>query len=76
MPAQLFPADYDLSKLPEAEVRVASKEDIDRRRSNLSGVNLDEEAARLLQLQHAYQAAAQVVRMSDELFRTLLDAAR
>lgn len=60
----------------EADVRVASKQDIDRRRSNLSGVNLDEEAARLLQLQHAYQAAAQVVRMSDELFRTLLDAAR
>jgi Nuclease-related domain/AAA domain len=25
MPAQLFPADYDLSKLPEAEVRVANK---------------------------------------------------
>jgi len=69
-------ADQQRAAEREAEVRVASKEDIDRRRSNLSGVNLDEEAARLLQLQHAYQAAAQVVRMSDELFRTLLDAAR
>lgn len=60
----------------ESEVRSSSKDDLQRTRSNLSGVNLDEEAARLLQLQHAYQAAAQVVRMSDELFRTLIDSVR
>ena len=58
----------------DAEVTQVARADIDRQRSNVSGVNLDEEAARLLQLQQAYQAAAQVVRMSDELFRTLLDA--
>jgi len=38
----------------------------------VSGVNLDEEAANLLKFQQAYQAAAQVVRVSDDIFQTLL----
>ncbi len=38
----------------------------------VSGVNLDEEAANLIKFQQAYQAAAQVVRVSDEIFQTLL----
>jgi flagellar hook-associated protein 1 FlgK len=41
---------------------------------SVSGVNLDEEAANLVQLQQAYQAAAQVVRVEDTLFDTLLGA--
>jgi flagellar hook-associated protein 1 FlgK len=40
----------------------------------ISGVNLDEEAANLLKYQQAYQAAAQVIRMADTLFQTLLSA--
>jgi flagellar hook-associated protein 1 FlgK len=40
----------------------------------ISGVNLDEEAANLLKYQQAYQAAAQVIRMADTLFQTLLTA--
>jgi flagellar hook-associated protein 1 FlgK len=40
----------------------------------VSGVNLDEEAANLVRLQQAYQAAAQVVRVADSLFDTLLGA--
>jgi flagellar hook-associated protein 1 FlgK len=39
---------------------------------SLSGVNLDEEAARLMQYQQAYQAAAKVMQMAGELFETLL----
>jgi len=41
-----------------------------------SGVNLDEEAARLLQYQQSYQAAAKVLQVAQSLFDTLLDAAR
>jgi flagellar hook-associated protein 1 len=46
------------------------------RRQNYSGVNLDEEAANLLRYQQAYQAAAQLIRVANEMFQTLLDAAR
>lgn len=38
----------------------------------VSGVNLDEEAANLLKFQQAYQAAAQVISVSDDIFQTLL----
>jgi flagellar hook-associated protein 1 FlgK len=39
---------------------------------SLSGVNLDEEAADLLKYQEAYQAAARLIAVGDELFRTIL----
>lgn len=38
----------------------------------VSGVNLDEEAANLIKFQQAYQAAAQVISVSDDIFQTLL----
>jgi flagellar hook-associated protein 1 FlgK len=41
---------------------------------SVSGVNLDEEAANLLKYQQAYQAAAQVIRVADTMFQTLLSA--
>jgi flagellar hook-associated protein 1 FlgK len=40
-----------------------------------SGVNLDEEAARLLQFQQSYQAAAKVLQVAQSVFDTLLNAA-
>jgi flagellar hook-associated protein 1 FlgK len=42
--------------------------------SNKTGVNLDEEAARLMQFQQGYQAAAKVLQVAQTLFDTLLDA--
>ena len=39
---------------------------------SLSGVNLDEEAARLLQFQQAYQASARILQVSQTLFDTLI----
>jgi flagellar hook-associated protein 1 len=39
-----------------------------------SGVNLDEEAANLVQWQQAYQAAAQVLSVANSLFTTLIDS--
>lgn len=44
-------------------------------REAVSGVNLDEEAANLLRLQQAYQAAAQLINSADTIFQTLLQAA-
>jgi flagellar hook-associated protein 1 FlgK len=41
-----------------------------------SAVNLDEEAAKLIRYQQAYQAVAQVVGVASTLFDTLLDATR
>jgi flagellar hook-associated protein 1 FlgK len=39
---------------------------------SISGVNLDEEIAYLLQYQYAYQAAAKVISVASELIETLL----
>ncbi|MFK7974619.1 MAG: flagellar hook-associated protein FlgK [Halioglobus sp.] len=43
-------------------------------RESVAGVNLDEEAANLIRYQQAYQAAAQIVSVADQLFQTLLNA--
>lgn len=43
-------------------------------REGLAGVNLDEEAANLLQFQQAYQATTKLISVADELFQTLLNA--
>ena len=45
-------------------------------KSNVSGVNLDEEAAALVRYQQAYQAASEVIRIANSLFDTLLNAVR
>ena len=39
-----------------------------------TGVNLDEEAARLLQYQQSYQAAAKILQVAQSVFDALLDA--
>jgi flagellar hook-associated protein 1 len=44
--------------------------------NEVSGVNLDEEAANLMRYQQAYQAAAQVIRVTQEMFDSLLAATR
>ncbi len=41
---------------------------------SVTGVNLDEEAANLLQWQQAYQAAAQALAIGSSLFTTLIDS--
>ena len=44
--------------------------------SEVSGVNLDEEAAKLLHYQQAYQAAAQVIAIAQTLFDAVINAMR
>ena len=41
--------------------------------ASFSGVNLDSEAAALLEFQQAYQASARILQTARELFRTLID---
>lgn len=41
--------------------------------SSVSGVNLDEEAALLMQYQQSYQAAARVLQTADNVFKTLMN---
>ena len=40
-----------------------------------TGVNLDEEAARLIQFQQSYQAAAKVLQVAQTVFDTMLQTA-
>lgn len=42
--------------------------------NNLSGVNLDEEAANMVKYQQAYQACAQMIQTSTTMFNTLITA--
>jgi flagellar hook-associated protein 1 FlgK len=42
---------------------------------NVSGVNLDEEAANLLKYQQAYQACSKVMQIADTIFNSLLQIA-
>jgi flagellar hook-associated protein 1 FlgK len=42
--------------------------------NNLSGVNLDEEAANMLKFQQAYQACAQMIQVSTTMFNSLITA--
>ena len=50
--------------------------DIENREAASSGVNLDEEAINLTRYQQAYQAAAQVINTSQNLFDTILGVVR
>ena len=44
------------------------------RYESVSGVNLDEEAANLIKFQQAYQAASQIITVSNTVFNSLLNA--
>ncbi len=55
-----------------ADISAAAAGQAEDARSATSGVNLDEEAARLIQFQQSYQAAAKVLQVAQSLFETLL----
>ena len=55
-----------------ADISQAVAQSAEDRRVSQVGVNLDEEAARLLQFQQSYQAAAKVLQVAQSLFDTLL----
>ena len=55
-----------------AELSSAIAANLERDRTAVSGVNLDEEAARLIQFQQAYQASAKMLQIAQNIFDTLI----
>ncbi|MBC7916734.1 MAG: flagellar hook-associated protein FlgK [Rhodoferax sp.] len=55
-----------------AEVSTNIAVNAEKDRSGVSGVNLDEEAAKLLQFQQAYQASAKMIQIAQSIFDTLI----
>jgi len=58
-----------------AQISKAVADQAEARRAAQAGVNLDEEAARLIQYQQSYQAAAKVLQVAQSVFDTLLQTA-
>ncbi len=55
-----------------AEVSTTIASNLERDRTSVAGVNLDEEAAKLLQYQQAYQASAKMMQIAQGIFDTLI----
>lgn len=55
-----------------AEVSGTVAANIERDRTKVSGVNLDEEAAKMLQYQQAYQASAKMIQIAQNIFEELM----
>ncbi len=60
-----FKLDYEFSK--------KALDELQARRDEVSGVSLDEEMANLIKFQHAYSAAAKLIKTADDMFKTLLE---
>lgn len=56
-----------------ADISGSVSQQAEAARSSSAGVNLDEEAARLIQFQQSYQAAAKVLQIAQSVFETLLN---
>ena len=57
-----------------AEVSGNISQNMESARSGVAGVNLDEEAAKLLQFQQAYQASSKMIQISQTLFDNLMQS--
>jgi len=63
-------ASHAQANLEASETMVAHLQD---RRDQVSGVSLDEEAANMIRYQRAYQAAAKMITVVDDMIETLLN---
>jgi flagellar hook-associated protein 1 len=59
-----------------AQVSSSIAANLEQDRTSVSGVNLDEEAAKLLQYQQAYQASAKMIQIAQAIFDTLIQTLR
>jgi flagellar hook-associated protein 1 FlgK len=57
-----------------ASTQQAANQSATTNMNNVSGVNLDQQAASMLQYQQAYQAMAEVIQVSGQLFNSLISA--
>jgi len=60
----------------EATVQHTLASNADTRRQSVSGVSTDEELIKVIEAQHAYQGAARLVSVVDEMMQTLVDLGR
>ena len=58
--------------LAQLEIEDAAQENLLNKRASISGVSIDEEMTRLIQVQKAYDAAAKIVTTADEMISTLI----
>jgi flagellar hook-associated protein 1 len=56
----------------EREAQEILKDQIDTLRAQVSGVSIDEELVNLIKFQRGFEAASRLVRITDEMFQTLL----
>ena len=68
-------ANYSELSSMSSEAKQAVYDHAVRAKDQKSGVNLDEEAAELIRLQQAFQGAAKLVQITNELFNSILQAA-
>ncbi len=64
------------ANLDNLEVERAFAQDFERRRQEVSGVSLDEEATNLIQLQRAFEGAARIITVADRMLETLVNLVR
>jgi flagellar hook-associated protein 1 FlgK len=60
----------------EAEVQNNIVSQLDNLRESISGVSLDEEAARMIEMQKHFDAAARLIRTADEVLETVINIKR
>ena len=58
------------ASIVSADIAVSLEKD----RTSVAGVNLDEEAARMIQYQQAYQAAGKMMQIAQSIFDSLLQS--
>jgi flagellar hook-associated protein 1 FlgK len=57
-----------------ADISSTIATNLEKDRTAVSGVSLDEEAAKLLQYQQAYQASAKMIQIANSIFDTLIQS--
>lgn len=72
---QIIASQGNIANATTAEQRAASNRDTlaQQARGDVSGVNLDREAADLLRLQQAYQGCARIIQVAREITQTIFD---
>ncbi|GAQ94247.1 flagellar hook-associated protein 1 FlgK [Thermodesulfovibrio aggregans] len=67
---------YSASAQTQKSFQEALVQEMEKRRQDISGVSLDEEAVNLVKYQKMYEASARVIRVADEILATLFEMVR
>lgn len=67
---------YRSRAIQAAETKTALAARLEETLANETGVNIDEEMSRLLDLEHSYEASARIISVVDEMIATLLASTR